>query len=59
MEVCCYLESKYYTGPCKRCFDPIGSRRRLYGDMVHVPQPAENRFSWEEEKISGLEEGSL
>jgi hypothetical protein len=42
------------------------SRRRLGGtDLVHVPQPAENRFSWEEEKISGREkevedeEGSL
>lgn len=32
--------------------DPWGSRRRLDGeDLVHVPQPAENRFSWEEERI--------
>ncbi|KAH7355279.1 aspartic peptidase domain-containing protein [Rhexocercosporidium sp. MPI-PUGE-AT-0058] len=37
--------------------DPWGSRRRLDGeDLVHVPQPAENRFSWEEERISGTEE---
>ncbi|KAH7411339.1 aspartic peptidase domain-containing protein [Cadophora sp. MPI-SDFR-AT-0126] len=37
--------------------DPWGSRRRLDGeDLVHVPQPAENRFSWEEERISGNEE---
>jgi hypothetical protein len=42
------------------------SRRRLGGtDLVHVPQPAENRFSWEEERLSGREkeveekEGSL
>ncbi|CZR63161.1 uncharacterized protein PAC_13058 [Phialocephala subalpina] len=37
-------------------------RRRLHGeDLVHVPQPAENRFSWEEDRISGNEheEGSL
>ena len=27
-------------------------------DFVHVPQPAENRFSWEEDKISGREEGN-
>ncbi|KAL5330223.1 hypothetical protein ACEPPN_003748 [Leptodophora sp. 'Broadleaf-Isolate-01'] len=41
--------------------DSWGSRRRLDGeDLVHVPQPAENRFSWEEERISGTEgEGSL
>jgi len=46
--------------------DQWPSRRRLGGtDLVHVPQPAENRFSWEEEKISGREkeveegEGSL
>jgi len=40
--------------------DPWGSRRRLDGeDLVHVPQPAENRFSWEEERISGNEERSL
>jgi hypothetical protein len=35
------------------------STRRLQGDdFVHVPQPAENRFSWEEDRISG-EEGVL
>jgi hypothetical protein len=40
--------------------DPWPSRRRLDGeDLVHVPQPAENRFSWEEERVSGREEGSL
>jgi hypothetical protein len=46
--------------------DQWPSRRRLGGtDLVHVPQPAENRFSWEEEMISGREkdvedeEGSL
>jgi hypothetical protein len=35
--------------------------RRTLGvdDLVHVPQPAENRFSWEEERISGNEERSL
>jgi hypothetical protein len=34
--------------------DPMGSRRRLDGeDLVHIPQPAENRFSFEEERISG------
>ena len=34
-------------------------RRGLYGeDIIHVPQPAENRFSWEEERITG-NEGSL
>jgi hypothetical protein len=28
------------------------SLRRLHGeDLVHVPQPAENRFSWEEERL--------
>ena len=33
---------------------PWGSRRRLDGeDIVHVPQPAENRFSWEEERTQG------
>jgi hypothetical protein len=37
--------------------DEWPSRRRLGGtDLVHVPQPAENRFSWEEDKISGREE---
>jgi len=36
--------------------DEWPSRRRLGGtDLVHVPQPAENRFSWEEDKISGRE----
>jgi hypothetical protein len=39
--------------------DPWPSRRRLGGeDLIHVPQPAENRFSWEEDKISGREENS-
>jgi len=34
--------------------NPHGSRRRLDGeDLVHVPQPAENRFSWEEERERG------
>lgn len=38
--------------------DPWASSRRLDGeDLVHVPQPAENRFSWEEERISGREDG--
>jgi hypothetical protein len=33
------------------------SRRTLGADeFVHVPQPAENRFSWEEERISGHED---
>ncbi len=37
--------------------DEWPSRRRLRGtDLVHVPQPAVNRFSWEEERISGREE---
>jgi hypothetical protein len=32
------------------------SRRTLgAGDLVHVPQVAENRFSWEEERLSGNE----
>lgn len=36
--------------------DPWGSRRRLDGeDLVHVPQPAENRFSWEEERTDGTD----
>jgi len=36
--------------------DPWGSRRRLDGeDLVHVPQPAENRFSWEEERTEGTD----
>jgi hypothetical protein len=36
--------------------DPWGSRRRLEGeDLVHVPQPAENRFSWEEERTDGTD----
>lgn len=40
--------------------DPWSSRRRLHGeDLVHVPQPAEDRFSWEEDRISGHEERSL
>ncbi|KAE8440591.1 hypothetical protein EG329_007049 [Mollisiaceae sp. DMI_Dod_QoI] len=40
--------------------DPWSSRRRLHGeDLVHIPQPAENRFSWEEDRISGNEERSL
>lgn len=40
--------------------DPWPSRRRLGGeDIIHIPQPAENRFSWEEDKISGKEERSL
>jgi len=35
---------------------PWGSRRRLDGeDIVHVPQPAENRFSWEEERTQGTD----
>jgi len=35
---------------------PWGSRRRLDGeDIVHIPQPAENRFSWEEERTEGLD----
>lgn len=34
--------------------DPWESRRRLEGeDLVHVPQPAANRFSWEEERTEG------
>lgn len=24
-------------------------------DLVHIPQPAEHRFSWEEERVSGLD----
>jgi hypothetical protein len=37
--------------------DPWPSRRGLGGeDLIHIPQPAENRFSWEEDKISGREE---
>lgn len=33
------------------------SRRTLGAEeFVHVPQPAENRFSWEEERISGHDE---
>lgn len=37
--------------------DEWPSRRRLGAtDLVHVPQPAENRFSWEEDKISGRED---
>jgi hypothetical protein len=40
----------------REMLDPWGSRRRLDGeDLVHIPQPAENRFSWEEERISGNE----
>jgi hypothetical protein len=32
------------------------NRRRLDGeDLVHVPQPAENRFSWEEERLDGTD----
>ncbi|CZT46675.1 uncharacterized protein RSE6_07138 [Rhynchosporium secalis] len=38
--------------------DPQGSGRRLDGeDLVHIPQPAEKRFSWEVERISGREDG--
>ena len=41
----------------REILDPWSSRRRLAGeDLVHVPQPAANRFSWEEERISGNEE---
>jgi hypothetical protein len=37
--------------------DPWPSRRGLGGeDLIHIPQPAQNRFSWEEDKISGREE---
>lgn len=39
---------------------PEPSRRRLQGDdFIHVPQPAENRFSWEEDRIAGSEGGTL
>jgi hypothetical protein len=41
----------------REILEPCSSRRRLDGeDLVHVPQPAENRYSWEEERISGNEE---
>lgn len=34
----------------------VANRRRLDGeDLVHVPQPAENRFSWEEERTEGTD----
>jgi hypothetical protein len=40
----------------REMLDPWGSRQRLDGeDLIHIPQPAENRFSWEEERISGNE----
>jgi hypothetical protein len=40
----------------RELLDPMGSRRRLDGeDLIHIPQPAENRFSWEEERIAGNE----
>ena len=33
-----------------------GNGRGMQGeDLVHVPQPAENRYSWEEDKLSGTE----
>lgn len=47
------------NGHVRQESDPWNSRRRLAGpDLVHVPQPAENRFSWEEERISGRDEGT-
>ena len=40
----------------RELLDPMGSQRRLDGeDLIHIPQPAENRFSFEEERISGNE----
>jgi hypothetical protein len=34
----------------------VANRRRLNGeDLVHVPQPAEHRFSWEEERLDGTD----
>lgn len=36
--------------------ETLGTRRRLGGeDLVHIPQPAENRFSWEEERTDGTD----
>lgn len=35
---------------------PWGPRRTLDGeDLVHIPQPPENRFSWEEERTNGTD----
>ena len=34
----------------------VANRRRIDGeDLVHVPQPAANRFSWEEERLEGTD----
>ena len=52
-------ENRYIPDPraqaqVQEILAPWGSRRRLDGeDIVHVPQPAENRFSWEEERTQG------
>ncbi|KAF4626752.1 hypothetical protein G7Y89_g11405 [Cudoniella acicularis] len=41
----------------REAMDPYAGRKRVEGgDLVHVPIPAENRFSWEEERISGTDE---
>ncbi|RDL30347.1 Acid protease [Venustampulla echinocandica] len=42
----------------REVLNPYARRNRLQGedDLVHVPQPAEHRFSWEEERISGTDE---
>ena len=37
--------------------NPRGNSPRFDGEnFIHIPQPAENRFSWEEERISGNDE---
>ncbi|KAH8651561.1 aspartic peptidase domain-containing protein [Tricladium varicosporioides] len=41
----------------REIMDPYAGRKRVHGDdMVHVPVPAERRFSWEEDRISGTDE---
>jgi hypothetical protein len=49
--------SRYTSMQTREILEPWSSRRRLDGeDLVHVALPAENRYSWEEERISRNEE---
>lgn len=39
----------------RELLDPWGSRTRHNEDLVHVPVPAQNRFSWEEDRLEGTD----
>ncbi|KAH8594498.1 aspartic peptidase domain-containing protein [Bisporella sp. PMI_857] len=51
-----YIPNARADAQVQEILAPWGSRRRLDGeDIVHVPQPAANRFSWEEERTQGTD----